>query len=134
VAARLGLPEGVGPVDRNAEGLVEVLLDAVRFHDRSLTLKRLHGWQAALFPTGYSGLKRIRVGRLRGMESMQVVSGPIGEETVHFEALPRERLEGEYYGTSPQGSSVPAGSGGTSFAAALRGSHREHFCERYGAC
>ena len=95
VAVRLGLPEGVGPVDRNAEGLVEVLLDAVRFHDRPLTLKRLNSWQAALFPTGYSGLKRIRVGRLRGMESMQVVSGPIGKETVHFEALPRERLEEE---------------------------------------
>ena len=95
VAVRLGLPEGVGPVDRNAEGLVEVLLDAVRFHDGPLTLKRLNRWQAALFPTGYSGLKRIRVGRLRGMELMQVVSGPIGKETVHFEALPRERLEEE---------------------------------------
>jgi len=95
VAVRLGLPEGVGPVDRNAEGLVEVLLDAVRFHDRPLTLKRLNSWQAALFPTGYSALKRIRVGRLRGMELMQVVSGPIGKETVHFEALPGERLKGE---------------------------------------
>jgi len=95
VAVRLGLPEGVGPVDRNAEGLVEVLLDAVRFHDRPLPLKRLNSWHAALFPTGYSGLKRIRVGRLRGMESMRVVSGPIGKETIHFEALPREQLEKE---------------------------------------
>lgn len=95
VAVRLGLPRGVGAQDRNVNGLVDVLLDAVRFHDKHLTLERLNGWQAALFPSGYSGLKKIRVGKLRGDEPMQVVSGPIGKEKVHFEALPRPRLDEE---------------------------------------
>jgi len=95
VAIRLGLPKGVGVQDRNVNGLVDVLLDAVRFHDKPLTLERLNGWQAAFFPSGYSGLRKIRTGRLRGDEPMQVVSGPIGKEKVHFEALPRERLDEE---------------------------------------
>ena len=95
VAAKLGLPKGVGAHDRNIDGLVNVLLDAVRFHDRQLTLKRLNGWQAALFPSGHSGLRKIRAGKLRGDGPMQIVSGPIGKEKVHFEALPRERLDEE---------------------------------------
>jgi len=95
VAMRLGLPRGVGPQDRNIDGLVDVLLDAVRFHDKPLTLERLNGWQAALFPSGYSGLRKIRTGKLRGDEPMQIVSGPVGKEKVHFEALPKERLEEE---------------------------------------
>lgn len=95
VAVRLGLPRGVGVHDRNIDGLVDVLLDAVRFYDLPLTLKRLNGWQAALFPSGYSGLRKIRTGKLRGDEPMRVVSGPLGREKVHFQALPRERLEDE---------------------------------------
>ena len=95
VAVRLGLPKGIGRQEKHIDGLVDVLLDAVRFHNRSLTLERLNGWQAALFPTGYSGLRKIKVGRLRGNEPMQVVSGPIGREKVHFEALPRDRLDKE---------------------------------------
>lgn len=96
VAARLGLPEGVGiRHDRNADGVVDVLLDALRGHDTPLTLRRLNGWQAALFPTGYSGFHKIRVGRLRGDGPMQVVSGPIGNGTVHFEAPPRRQMERE---------------------------------------
>jgi Fic family protein len=95
VAVKLGLPHGVGPHDRNVDGLVDVLLDAVRFHDKPLTLERLNGWHAALFPSGYSGLRRIRTGKPRGDEPMQIVSGPIGKEKVHFEALPRERLDEE---------------------------------------
>lgn len=97
VALRLGLPQGVGlrTQDRNIDGLVDVLLDAVRFHDKPLTLSRLNGWQAALFPSGYSGLRKIRAGKLRGDEPMQIVSGPIGKEKVHFEALPRQRLDRE---------------------------------------
>ena len=95
VAAKLGLPKGVGAHDRNIDGLVNVLLDAVRFHDRQLTLKRLNSWQAALFPSGHSGLRKIRAGKLRGDGPMQIVSGPIGKEKVHFEALPRERLDEE---------------------------------------
>jgi len=95
VAVRLGLPKGVGTHDRNIDGLVSVLLDAVHFHDRPLSLKRLNGWHAALFPTGFSGLKKIRTGKLRGEEPMQIVSGPLGKEKVHFEALPRMRLAEE---------------------------------------
>ena len=95
VAMRLGLPKGVGTQDRNIDGLVDVLLNAVRFHDKPLKLERLNSWQAALFPSGYSGLRKIRVGKLRGDEPMQIVSGPIGKEKGHFEALPRERLDEE---------------------------------------
>ena len=95
VAVRLGLPRGVGAHDRNIDGLVDVLLDAVRFHEKPLTLERLNGWQAALFPTGYSGLRKIKTGKLRGPEPMQIVSGPIGKEKVHFEALPKARLNEE---------------------------------------
>jgi len=95
VAVKLGLPKGIGPHDRNVDGLVDVLLDAVRFCNKPLNLKRLNGWQAALFPSGYSGLRKIRVGKLRGDELMQVVSGRVGKEKVHFEALPKERLDEE---------------------------------------
>jgi len=95
VAVRLGLPKGVGAHDRNVDGLVDVLLDAVRFHDKPLTLERLNGWHAALFPSGYSGLRRISAGKPRGDEPMQIVSGPIGKEKVHFEALPKDRLSEE---------------------------------------
>lgn len=95
VAVRLGLPRGIGTRDRNVDGLVDVLLDAVCSNDKPLTLKRLNGWHAALFPSGYSGLRKIRTGKLRGVASMQVVSGPVGKEKVHFEALPRDRLNEE---------------------------------------
>jgi Fic family protein len=95
VAVKLGLPRGIGARDRNIDGLVDVLLDAVRFYDKPLTLERLNGWHAALFPSGYSGLRKIKTGKLRGDEPMQVVSGALGKEKVHFEALPRERLEEE---------------------------------------
>ena len=97
VATRLGLPHGVGPHDRNVDGLVDVLLDAVRFHNKPLTLERLNGWQSALFPSGYSGLRKIATGRLRGHEPMQIVSGPIGKEKVHFEALPKDHLDQEMH-------------------------------------
>jgi len=95
VAMRLGLPNGIGPRDRNVDGLLDVLLDAVRFNDRPLSLRRINGWQAALFPSGYSGLRKITTGRMRGSEPMRIVSGPIGKEKVHFEALPGERLDEE---------------------------------------
>jgi Fic family protein len=95
VAVKLGLPKGVGAYDRNINGLVDILLDAVRFYDKPLTQERLNGWQAALFPSGYSGLRKIRVGKLRGNEPMRIVSGPMGKEKVHFEALPKERLNEE---------------------------------------
>lgn len=96
VARRLGLPSAGLPVPpRAVDGLVEVLLDATRGYDRPLTRKRLCGWQAALFPTGYSGLRRIRTGRLRGRAPMRVVSGRVGRERVHYEAPPLRGLAEE---------------------------------------
>ena len=93
VARHLGLPSAGLPVPpRAVDGLVEILLDATRHHDRPLTLERLCGWQAALFPTGYSGLHPVRAGGLRGNAPMEVVSGPIGRERVHFRAPPRDGL------------------------------------------
>lgn len=94
VARRLGLPTvGLPAPPRGVDGLVEVLLDATTGFDQSLTLERLCGWQAALFPTGYSGLYRLRAGELRGDEPMRVVSGAVGRERVHFEAPPRVGLD-----------------------------------------
>ncbi len=96
VAHHLGLPTaGLIKPPRAVDGLIDVLLDATRQHAQPLTAKRLFGWQAALFPVGYSGLHAIRVGELRGNVLMQVVSGGIGREKVHFIAPPRERLNAE---------------------------------------
>jgi Fic family protein len=96
VARRLGLPSaGLPSADRYVDGIVEVLLDATNNYSSPLTVKRLLGWQAALFPTGFSGLHRINVGKWRGKEPMRVVSGPMGRETIHFEASPYARIEHE---------------------------------------
>jgi Fic family protein len=99
-ARRLGLPTaGLPAAPRQVEGLVEVLLDATRNYHEPLTAERLKGWQAALFPTGYSGMHRVRSGDWRGEETpMQVVSGPIGRETVHYEAPPGARIPAEVDG------------------------------------
>jgi Fic family protein len=98
IARRLGIDVGaLKPPDRNVEGAVDMLLDATRRYDQPLTTERLHGWHAALFPTGRSGMTRIRAGAWRddAAGSMQVVSGPHGRERVHFEAPAATRLEGE---------------------------------------
>lgn len=96
VARRLGLPTaGLPAAPRAVHGLVEVLLDATRNHAQPLTEARLVAWQAALFPTGYSGLRKIRTGSLRGRSPMRVVSGRMGRERVHFEAPPRTGLAAE---------------------------------------
>jgi Fic family protein len=96
LARRLGLPTaGLPPAPRHVEGLVDVMLDATREPRRPLTLEKLCAWQAALFPTGRSGLHEIRVGELRGDAPMQIVSGPIGHERLHYEAPSRERLDAE---------------------------------------
>jgi Fic family protein len=98
LARRLGLDfAGLPRPSRDVEGVVEMLLDATRNHSAALTKERLFGWHAALFPTGRSGLARITVGAWRTAElgPMQVVSGPIGRERVHFEAPAAKRLEAE---------------------------------------
>ncbi len=89
LARRLGMDIGaLTPADRNVEGVVEMMLDATQNYDRPLTAARLKAWHAALFPTGYSGMQKITVGNWRTGKSgpMQVVSGPIGRERVHYEA------------------------------------------------
>src|SRR5271155_4434824 len=98
IARRLGMDIGaLKPADRNIEGVVEMMLDATRRYDEPLTDERLFAWHAALFPTGRSGMRKIRVGAWRdeSADPMQVVSGPIGKERVHFEAQKADRLEGE---------------------------------------
>lgn len=96
VARRLGLQTaGLPTPPRAVDGLIEVLLDATRNHEQPLTLARLSAWQAALFPSGHSGLRPIRTGTLRGDEPMQVVSGGVGRERLHFQAPPREGLEAQ---------------------------------------
>lgn len=92
VARRLGLTvAGLPAPPRHVDGLVEMLLDATHGHDRPLTAERLQGWQAALFPAGYSGISKVRVGAWRE-GPMQVLSGPVGKERVHYEAPPAERV------------------------------------------
>jgi Fic family protein len=98
IARRLGINiGGLKPADRNVEGVVEMMVDATRNHDEPLTEERLYGWQASLFPTGRSGMKRIRTGAWRDASSdpMQVVSGAVGHERVHFEAPDAARLPKE---------------------------------------
>jgi Fic family protein len=98
LARRLGMDvAGVMRVGRNVEGIVEVMLDATRNYDAPLTKKRLFDWHAALFPTGRSGMQSIIVGGWRKDNSgpMQVVSGPLGREKVHYEALSADRLNKE---------------------------------------
>ncbi len=96
LARRLGLPSAKLPsAPRSLEGLVDVLLDATQDPATPLTLERLCGWQAALFPTGRSGLAKIRVGELRGNAPMQIISGPVGRRRVHYQAPPRAALSRE---------------------------------------
>ncbi len=98
IAKRLGMDmTGLVPTSRNVEGVVEMMLDATQEFSRPLTKERLFDWHAALFLTGRSGMRRITVAgwRLPDAGKMQVVSGPIGREIVHFEAPDAIRLEKE---------------------------------------
>ncbi len=98
IARRLGMDiGGLTAVDRNVEGVVEMMLDATQHYAAPLTEDRLFGWHAALFPTGRSGMDRMTVGGWRDDRAgpMQVVSGPMGRERVHFEGPPAERLADE---------------------------------------
>lgn len=96
VARRLGLPSAEMPFDRRIDDLVSVLLDATRNYELPLTQDRLWGWQAALFPSGYSGMHKIKVGGWRDSEEpMRVISGPIGREKIHYEAPPSADLDME---------------------------------------
>lgn len=98
IARRLGINIASPlPVNQDVEGIVEIMLDATQQSGKPLTKERLFDWHAALFSTGRSSMRRITVGGWRSAESgsMQVVSGPIGREKIHFEAPDAERLEHE---------------------------------------
>ena len=98
IARRLGMDIGaVAPASRNIEGIVEMTLDATQDYDKPLTKERLFGWHASLFPTGYSGMRKIKIAAWRDDSKgpMQVVSGQVGHERVHFEAPSADRLERE---------------------------------------
>lgn len=95
IARRLGINNvGLIPSNRNIEGVVDMMLDATQNYRDPLTNERLFGWHAALFPTGYSGLYQIEVGHYRTGE-MQIVSGAMGKEKIHFEAVSVQCLQTE---------------------------------------
>ena len=86
IARKLGLEyAGIVHPYRNVEGVVEMMLDATQRYDKALDHERIFGWHASLFPTGWSGMHRIDTGCYRNGE-MQVVSGPMGKEKIHFQA------------------------------------------------
>lgn len=95
IAVRLGLDNlGIEHSNRNIEGIVDMMLDATQTFDKSLSEERLFGWHSALFPTGRSGMYKIEVAKWRTGD-MQVVSGGMGREKVHFEAPSPKKLEKE---------------------------------------
>lgn len=98
IARRLGMDiGGIKPADRHVEGAAEMMLDATRHYDYPLTEDRLFAWHAAIFPTGRSGMTKIKTGAWRDDKTgpMQVVSGPIGKEHVHYEAPKASRVPRE---------------------------------------
>ncbi|WP_324680721.1 Fic family protein [Hymenobacter sp. GOD-10R] len=95
LAHRLGLERGgLPPSDRRVEGVVAMMLDATQQAEQPLTASRLFNWHRALFPTGHSGLYAVRVGAWR-TGPMQVVSGPLGRERIHYEAPPAEAVDAQ---------------------------------------
>jgi Fic family protein len=95
IARRLGInTAGLVSSPRNVEGVVEMMLDATQNYKNPLTEERLFGWHAALFPAGYSGMHKIKVAQYR-TEEMQVVSGAMGKERVHYEAVAAKNVKTE---------------------------------------
>ena len=95
IARRLGIDvTGLVPSDQKVDGVVEMILDATRNYQNPLTEERLFGWHAALFVTGYSGLYKIEVGQYRTGE-MQIVSGAMGKEKIHYEAVAATLVKSE---------------------------------------
>ena len=98
LAQKLGIDVGgFTPTSRDVEGIVEIMIDATANYDKPLTAERLFNWHAALFPTGRSGLNRITVAAWRPKSAgpMQIVSGPMGRERVHYEAVPATDVDRE---------------------------------------
>ena len=113
VAHRLALADAPG-ADGHAEGLVQVMQDALTNHSAALDLDRLCRWQSALFPGGTSGIARIAMGRVRDhADAMQIISGALGREVVHYEAPPSAQVAAEmecflawFARTSPNGATA----------------------------
>ena len=100
IARKLGIDlAGITPVPRHVDGVVEMMLDATQCFRKPLTKDRLFDWHSALFPTGRSGMHKITVGNWRtiDMGPMQVISGPIGKEKIHFEAPFADKIENEMH-------------------------------------
>ena len=98
IARRLGMEvAGLIPSEGHVDGVVEMMLDATGNYNDRLTEQRLFRWHAALFPTGHSGMQRINAGEWRYDSNgpMQIVSGPMGREIVHYEAPPAARVADE---------------------------------------
>ncbi|MGL4209749.1 MAG: Fic family protein [Candidatus Adiutrix sp.] len=98
LARRLGIDiGGLAPANSHVDGMVEMMLNATQSYNKPLTAERLFCWHLALFPVAYSNFRKITVGAFRILEAgpMQVVSGPMGHERVHFEAPSAYRLEKE---------------------------------------
>ncbi|NOX43521.1 MAG: Fic family protein [Gammaproteobacteria bacterium] len=98
IARRLGMDiGGLVTTDRNVDGVVEMMLDATSNYSEALTEERLFRWHVSLFPTGGNGLRKIRIGSWRDDSNgpMQVISGPVGREKVHYEAPPANRIPKE---------------------------------------
>ena len=98
IARRLGMEvSGMIPADREVEGVVEMMMDATQNAKQKLTSERLFGWHSAMFPSGRSGMYKITVGNWRDDSTgpMQVVSGPLGKEKVHFQAPDSKKIKRE---------------------------------------
>lgn len=98
LARRLGMDiGGLIPTSRNVDGIVDMMLDATRHYEQPLTKERLFGWHASLFPSGQSGLIKIKVGTWRDDSHgpMQVVSGPYGRERIHYQAPAADKIDHE---------------------------------------
>jgi Fic family protein len=98
IARRLGIDiAGLVQSDRNVDGIVDMMMDATGRYNQPLTKERLLGWHNSLFPSGYSGLYKVLVGKWRDDSTgpMQVVSGELGKEKVHFQAPKASELEAE---------------------------------------
>lgn len=95
IARRLGINiAGLVDANRNVDGVVEMMLDATQNNQKPLIKERIFGWHSALFPTGHSGMHKIEVGQYRTGE-MQIVSGAMGKEKIHFEAIPASKVNEE---------------------------------------
>lgn len=95
IAERLGInTAGIIPRNRNVDGIVELMLDATQNYKKPLSHKRLFAWHASLFHKAYSDIHKIEVGCYRS-RTMQIVSGAIGREKIHYEAIPAVRVKKE---------------------------------------